>query len=69
MNQEVEVRDCQFNVGEVHNEGIFILENNADVFTGATDKEDAQPSIRGNEESKMVENYSSSVSHEYSLDI
>jgi len=40
-----------------------------DAFTGAPNEEDVQPPIQVNEESKIIENNSSIIPHEYSWDI
>jgi len=50
---------------------MFILDSNVDAFdafTGTPNEEDVQPRVQVNEESKIVENNSSTMSYEYSLD-
>jgi len=67
MNHEVQVNDSPTYANEVHDEGIFILDSNVDAFIGAPNEEDVQPLVEVNEESKLVENNSSIIPHDYSL--
>ena len=68
-NHEVQVGNRPSYANEVHNEGTFILDSNVDAFIGAPNEEDVRPPVEVNEESKIVENYSSIIPHDYSLDI
>jgi len=67
MNQEVQVRDSPSYENEVYNEGMFILDINVDAW--APNEEDVQLPIQVTEESKLVENSSSPIPYDYSLDI
>jgi len=69
MNQEMQVGDCKSYANEVYSEGMFILDNNVDAFTGAPNEEDVQPLIKVNKESKIIANNSFIIPHEYSMNI
>ena len=65
MNQEAEIGDCHSYENEVHNEGMFIQDNNMDAFTGQVMKWTSkfQPPVQVNERSKIVANNAWSSFH------
>jgi len=69
MNQEVEVGGCQSCGNEVHNEGMFIGDGNAEIFTQWTNKRDIQSPVKVNKESKTLENNFFNIPREFSPDI
>ena len=54
MSQEVKVGGCESCGNEVHNEGMFIIDSNAENFTQGTDKGYIQSPVQVNEESKDI---------------
>ena len=69
VNQEVEVGGFESYGNEVHYEGMFIGDSNAETFTRGTDKGDIQSPVQVNEESKTLENNFFNIPREFSLDV